>query len=283
MEFEQIKYEIEDRIATITLNQPDKLNAISGIMINDMIKAFDMADADDDVRVVIMTGAGRGFCAGADLSSGGWAAPEALAELKEKHQDGGGLVSLRIFNMIKPIIAAINGPAVGMGLTMTLPMDIRLASETAKMGMVFTRRGIIPDGCATWFLTRIVGVSQAMEWIMTGKVFPAKKALEAGLVSQLVPPEKLLPTARKIAAEIADNTSAISVALSRQMLYRMLGADHPMEANKIESRYLPFMFRSPDCQEGVNSFLEKRPPKFKMKPSKDLPDSYPWWDEPTFD
>jgi enoyl-CoA hydratase/carnithine racemase len=283
MEFEQIKYEIEDHIATITLNQPDKLNAISSIMINDMIKAFDMADEDDDVRVVIMTGAGRGFCAGADLSGGGWAAPEALAGLEEKHQDGGGLVSLRIFNMIKPIIAAINGPAVGMGLTMTLPMDIRLASETAKMGMVFTRRGIIPDGCATWFLTRIVGVSQAMEWIMTGKVFPAEQALKAGLVSQLLPPEKLLPTAREIAAEIADNTSAVSVALSRQMLYRMLGADHPMEANKIESRYLPFMFRSPDCQEGVNSFLEKRPPKFKMKPSKDLPDSYPWWDEPTFD
>lgn len=283
MEFEQIKYEVEDRIATITLNQPDKLNAISRIMINDMIKAFDMADEDDDVRVVIMTGAGRGFCAGADLSGGGWAAPEALAGLEEKHQDGGGLVSLRIFNMIKPIIAAINGPAVGMGLTMTLPMDIRIASETAKMGLVFTRRGIIPDGCATWFLTRIVGVSQAMAWIMTGKVFPAEQALKAGLVSQLLPPEKLLPTAREIAAEIADNTSAVSVALSRQMLYRMLGADHPMAANKIESRYLPFMFRSPDCKEGVNSFLEKRPPKFKMKPSKDLPDSYPWWDEPTFD
>lgn len=283
MEFESIRYEIEDRVATLTLNRPEKLNAISDVMTSEILEAFDMADSDDEVRVVIMTGAGRGFCAGADLSGGGWAAPEARASLTEKHQDGGGIVSLRIFNMIKPVIAAINGAAVGMGLTMTLPMDVRIASETAKMGLVFTRRGIIPDGCATWFLPRIVGISQAMEWIMTGRVFQAEEALAAGLVSQVVPAEKLLPTARAIAAEIADNTSAISVALSRQMLYRMLGAGHPMEANKIESKYLPFMFQSSDCEEGVNSFLEKRRPDFKMKPSTDLPDSFPWWDEPIFD
>jgi enoyl-CoA hydratase/carnithine racemase len=284
MKFEQIQYELNEGILQITLNRPEKLNAFTNVMRKELIEAFNQAEADDEVRVVIVTGGGRAFCAGADLSNGGTAFDRTSMGKKtiDEHRDGGGTVALRIFEIKKPVIAAINGPAVGVGITMTLPMDIRIASETAKMGFVFTRRGIAPEACSSWFLPRIVGISRALEWIMRGSVFSAQEALEGGLVSRLLPPEKLLPTARELAREIADNTSAISVALSRQLLWRMLVADHPMEAHKIESKCVYYMGQSPDAHEGVTSFLEKRPPRFKMKPSVDMPDFYPWWKERPF-
>ena len=284
MSYEHIKYEISDRILTITLNRPKKLNAFTGIMQRELIEAFDRADEDDEVRAVIVTGAGRGFCAGADLSSGGdtFDSQQRRAVTIDEHRDGGGLVTLRIYESKKPVIAAINGPAVGIGATMTLPMDIRIASETAKMGFVFARRGITPEACSGWFLPRVVGISQALEWVMTGRVFTAKEAFDGGLVSRVLPPDDLLPAARELAREIAENTSAISVVLARQMMWRMLGADHPMEAHKIDSKCIYYMGKSPDSYEGVNSFLEKRPAKFTMKPSKDMPDFFPWWEERPF-
>ena len=284
MSYEHIKYEVSDRILTITLNRPKKLNAFTGIMQRELIEAFDRADEDDEVRAVIVTGAGRGFCAGADLSSGGdtFDSQQRRAVTIDEHRDGGGLVTLRIYESKKPVIAAINGPAVGIGATMTLPMDIRIASETAKMGFVFARRGITPEACSGWFLPRVVGISQALEWVMTGRVFTAKEALDGGLVSRVLPPDDLLPAARELAREIAENTSAISVVLARQMMWRMLGADHPMEAHKIDSKCIYYMGKSPDSYEGVNSFLEKRPAKFTMKPSTDMPDFFPWWEERPF-
>ncbi len=284
-DYQQIQYHVEDRVLTITLNRPDRMNAFTGVMMNELISAFARADQDDEVRAVIVTGAGRAFCAGADLEKGGQTF-DYKARGDERppndHRDGGGLVTLRIFEMRKPVIGAINGPAVGVGITMTLPMDIRLASETAKIGFVFARRGIAPEACSTWFLPRLVGISRAMEWVATGRVFAAQEALENRLVSRVLPPADLLPAAKTLAREIADNTSAISVALSRQMLWRMLGADHPMEAHKIESRAIFSTGSSADAREGVQSFLEKRPAKFTMSPSRDMPAFYPWWEERAF-
>jgi len=283
MSFEQIKYEVKDRVLTITLNRPERLNAFTGVMGKELIEALDRADEDDEVRAVIMTGEGRGFCAGADLSGGGDTFDSSRRKTAiDEHRDGGGFITLRIYEMKKPIIAAINGPAVGFGATITLPMDIRIASEKAKMGFVFARRGITPEACSSWFLPRIVGISRAAEWVMTGRVFSAQEALDGRLVSRLTPPEELMPTALEIAREIADNTSAVSVALARQLLWRMLGADHPMEAHKIDSKCIYAMGKSPDCYEGVKSFLEKRPANFTMKPSADMPEFYPWWEERPF-
>jgi len=280
MTYETIRYDIADRVLTITLHRPEKLNAFTAEMCRELLDAFDRADADDDVRVVIVTGAGRAFCAGADLSTGGdtfdntaQGRTDSLAE----HRDGGGLVSLRIFESKKPVIAAINGPAVGVGITMTLPMDVRIAPTAARMGFVFARRGIVPEACSSWFLPRVVGISQAAEWVYSGRVFPAEEALAGRLVSRLVPPDQLLPTALALAREIADNTSAMSVTLSRQLLWRMLGADHPMEAHKIDSQCIYWMGKSADAYEGVAAFLQKRAAQFTLKPSRDLPDFYPWW------
>jgi enoyl-CoA hydratase/carnithine racemase len=280
MSFEQLQYEVEAQILTITLNRPEMLNAFTLVMMSELIEAFDRADEDDDVRAIIVTGAGRGFCAGSDLSAG--ADSFDNEQRLEEHRDSGGRTTLRIFESKKPVIAAINGPAVGIGITMTLPMDIRLASEKAKMGFVFARRGITPEACSGWFLPRAVGISRALEWVMSGRVFGAQEALEGGLVSRVLAPDDLLPTARELAREIADNTSAVSVALGRQMMWKMLGADHPMEAHKIDSKCIYYMGKSPDAFEGVTSFLEKRPAKFTMKPSKDMPEFYPWWEERLF-
>jgi enoyl-CoA hydratase/carnithine racemase len=285
VEYEQIAYDVAGGVATITLDRPDALNAFTGQMMVEMIDALDRIDGDDDVRAVIVTGRGRGFCAGADLSAGG---DTFDAERRGEEvgvglrRDGGGRVTLRIFDCTKPIIAAINGPAVGVGITMTLPMDVRLASENARMGFVFARRGLVPEACSSWFLPRVVGISRAQEWVCTGRVFPASEALEGGLVRSVYPPDELLPAANALAREIADNTSAVSVALSRQMLWKMLGADHPMEAHKVDSRGIYSLGRAADVREGVASFLEKRPPRFTMKASTDLPDFYPWWDERRF-
>lgn len=273
----------EDKVLTITLNRPDRLNAFTNVMRDEMIAAFDQADADDDIRCVIVTGEGRGFCAGADLGDGG----DTFNTDREGQdgpvwRDGGGQVSLRIFESKKPVIGAINGPAVGVGVTMTLPMDIRIASTSAKFGFVFSRRGIVPEACSSWFLPRIVGIQQALAWTFSGRVFPADEALKGGLVQEVTAPDDLLPRARAIAAEIAENTAPVSVALTRQMMWRMLGADHPMEAHKVDSRGIAQLGVSPDVKEGVESFLEKRPPEFSMKPSTDMPDFYPWWEERPF-
>jgi enoyl-CoA hydratase/carnithine racemase len=279
MDYQQIAYNVENRILTVTLDRPDRLNAFTTRMMQELLDAFDRADTDDEVRAIIVTGRGRGFCAGADLGGGGGTFDYREGE---EVRDGGGLAALRIFESTKPVIAAINGPAVGVGITMTLAMDVRLASSSAKMGFVFTRRGIVPEACSSWFLPRVVGISRAMEWVATGRVFPAAEALEAGLVRAVLPPDQLLPAAVALATEIADNTAPVSVALSRQMLWRMLGADHPMEAHKLDSRLVRARGRTADAQEGIESFLHKRPPKFPGRVSTDMPDLYPWWEDRPF-
>jgi len=278
MAFETLLYEVSEGIATLTLNRPERLNAVNGTVIRELVDAFDRADADDAVRAVIVTGAGRAFCAGADLG-GGAATFDRAGDGAEAHRDGGGLVTLRVFDMTKPVIAAINGPAVGFGVTLTLPMDVRLASTAAKLGFVFARRGVVPEACSTWFLPRLVGIAQAAEWTYTGRVFSAEEAHAGGLVSRVLAPEALLPAARALAREIADHTSAVSVALIRQMLWRMLGADHPRAAHRLDSLGMWYTGRSADAREGITSFLEKRPPRFVGRPSKDMPPFYPWWTE----
>ena len=273
-------------VMTITLNRPDKLNALSRPMRNGLLAAFDQADNDDDVRAVIVTGAGRAFCAGADLSKGEDTFDYAKrGELRDDglNRDGGGLVALRIFTCKKPVIAAINGPAVGFGVTMTLPMDIRLASSEARMGLVFARRGVVPEACSSWFLPRIVGISKALEWTMSGRVFGADEAKTGGLVSEVLAPNDLLPRAREIAEDIANNTSAVSVAMVRQMMWQMLGAAHPMEAHQIDSRAMLQMGQMADAREGIQSFLEKRTPNFPMKVSADMPAVFPWRPDPEFE
>ena len=291
MNFETIKYEVKDKILTITLNRPDRLNAFTGQMMNDLISAFDSASNDDEVRVVIVTGEGRGFCAGADLGAGEATFnrdenPRAKKTDDEDNlewlRDGGGRTTLAIYDCSKPIIAAINGPAVGVGVTMTLPMDIRLASEEAKFGFVFARRGLVPEAASSWFLPRIVGISKSLEWTFSGKVFDAEEALQGGLIRSIHSKDSLLDEAKKIANEIIENTSPVSVSMTRQMLWKMLGADHPMEAHKVDSRAIYELGKGEDTKEGVNSFLEKRPPEFPSKVSKDMPDFYPWWDEKEF-
>lgn len=284
MAYTTINYELDNGVLTITLDRPEKLNAFTRDMQNEMCDALDRADADDNVRAIIVTGAGRAFCAGADLSSGGNTFDANARGDRESglHQDGGGVLSLRIYECKKPMIAAINGPAVGVGVTMTLPMDIRIASDNAKFGFVFARRGIVPEACSSYFLPRVVGISKALEWCYSGKVFPAQEALEGGLLRSLHDKAELLPTARHIAQEIADNTSAVSITLIRQMMWKTLGADHPMEAHKLDSRGIYHLGKSADAKEGVSSFLEKRPPQFPGKVSSDLPEFYPWWSQRDF-
>ena len=292
-DYKTIQTDKKDGVMTLTLNRPDKLNAFTVDMMREIISALDDADSDDSVRVIIFTGAGRGFCAGADLSAGAdtfnYEAREDRADrhtplladggfdyANQKMRDGGGLVSLRVYSSLKPIIAAFNGPAVGVGITMMLPADIRLASHNARFGFVFTQRGIVMEACSSWFLPRLVGIQQAQEWVLTGRVFDAEEAWQGGLVRSLHEPEDLLPAALELAHQIVENTSAVSVALCRRLLWSMLGADHPMEAHKVDSRLIFSRGRSDDTKEGVNSFLEKRPPKFPNKVSQDMPDFFPW-------
>jgi enoyl-CoA hydratase/carnithine racemase len=283
-DFEQIRYDVSDHVATVTLHRPDQLNAFTGRMMHELIEAFDRADADDDVRAVIVTGAGRAFCAGADLSAGGdtFAKGGGVQTPGGVPRDGGGMVSLRIFESKKPVIGAINGAAVGVGVTMTLPMDIRIASTAARFGFVFARRGIVPEAASSWFLPRVVGISQALEWSFSGRVFPADEALAGRLVRSVHAPDDLLPAARAIAAEIAEHTAPVSVALTRQMMWRLLGADHPMAAHRADSRAILARGRSADTREGVMSFLEKRSAQFSDRVSDGLPDVFPDWTDPTF-
>jgi enoyl-CoA hydratase/carnithine racemase len=277
--YQHILYGVSDKIATITLNRPDRMNAWTATMERDVRHAMEAAAGDENVRVIVLTGAGRAFCAGADLGRGGatFAGGPGRGERPEEHRDGGGLVTLRIFEMKKPVIAAINGPAVGFGVTLTLAMDVRIASSAARLGFVFARRGVVPEACSTWFLPRLVGIAQAAEWAYTGRVFSAEEARAGGLVSRVVAPDELMPTAHALAREIADNTSAVSVALIRQMLWRMLGASHPVEAHRLDSLGMWYTGRSADAHEGVTSFLEKRPPRFTGRPSQDMPAFFPWW------
>lgn len=300
MAYQTIKYEAAENILTITLNRPDKLNAFTGQMMFELIDAFDRADADDKVRAIIVTGAGRAYCAGADLSAGAQTfdfarrddRPDRQAspskpdgEVDWSHEsirDGGGRVSLRIFDCLKPVISAVNGAAVGVGVTMQLPMDIRIASEEARFGFVFNRRGIVPEACSSWFLPRLVGIGKALEWTYTGRVFSAAEALEHGLVEKVCKPEELLGAAHALAREIVDNCAPVSIALTRQMMWRMLGARHPMDAHKVDSRAVYSRGASADAREGVMSFLEKRPAKFANLASRDMPSFFPWWDEEKF-
>jgi enoyl-CoA hydratase/carnithine racemase len=294
MAYEQILTDISDNILTITLNRPDKLNAFTATMMTEMIDALRKANTNDDVRAIIVTGAGRAFCAGADLSAGAGtfdatkrtdrpernAGPvETVNWGDERVRDGGGRLTLEIFECLKPVIAAVNGPAVGIGVTMQLAMDIRIASEEARFGFVFSRRGIVPEAASSWFLPRIVGIAQALSWCYSGKVFDAQEALKGRLVSEIVKPDQLLPRARAIAREIADNTAPVSIALIRQMMWKMLGADHPIEAHKVDSRGIYSRGASADVREGVTSFLEKRPAKFPQKVTTDMPPYFPWWEE----
>ncbi|MEV0587088.1 enoyl-CoA hydratase-related protein [Nonomuraea sp. NPDC050310] len=271
---EEIEYGVADRIATITLSRESRLNAFTHRMRDELIEAFDRADADDEVRAVVVTGRGRAFCAGADLAGGGgtFAGPPG-----EPPRDGGGQVALRIAASLKPVIGAINGPAVGVGVTMTLPMDVRLAARSARFGFVFARRGIVAEAASSWFLPRLVGISQAMEWAATGRVFDADEALRGRLVSRVLPDDELLPAAYALAREIADHTSGVSVAVIRRLMWAGLSWESPWDAHRADSALIHAMGRSPDAAEGVTAFLDKRAADFPMSVSKDLPPSVPDW------
>lgn len=287
----QVAYEVADHVATITLDRPERLNAFTVRMQRELCAAVDRVDADPEVRAVVVTGRGRGFCAGADLGGGDATFDTdsdvatgggVVREPDGRHRDEGGLVALRFFECTKPVIGAINGPAVGVGVTMTLPFDVRLASNTAKFGFVFARRGLVPEACSSWFLPRVVGISRAMEWCATGRVFGADEALAAGLVRSVHGPDDLLPAANALAQEIVTSASAVSVSLTRAMLWRMLGEPHPMGAHRIDSALVDALGPGADVREGVLSFLQKRPPEFPNRVPHDLPAPYPWWDDPGF-
>jgi enoyl-CoA hydratase/carnithine racemase len=299
MSFKYIRYNVQQGIATITLNRPEMFNAMNREMLAELIDVFDLTDQDDNVRVVVVTGEGKGFCGGADLSKGAEGAfdkdkagkdagdsplrPDGTFDFsKESARDAGGKLGLRLFNSLKPIIGAINGAGAGVGASMLLPMDIRIGSEKARLAFVYARRGIVYECCSAWFLPRVVGIAKALQWSLSGRVLSAQELLDGGLISEIVPHEQLLPRAYEIAREIADNTAPVSVALMRQMAWRSLGWDHPMEAHRIESRGICTRGRSPDAKEGVASFMEKRLPNFACTVSKDMPDYFPWWDEPEY-
>ena len=273
--YKEIKTSKEGNIFIISLNRPEKLNAFTRVMQDEMIKVFDYTDENDDIKAVIITGSGKAFCAGADLVEGANTfnyGEQGNKLSNEDHRDGGGMVALRIYESKKPVIGAINGDAVGVGVTMTLPMDIRIASDKARFGFVFSRRGAVPEACSSWFLPRIVGISKALDWCFSGKVFSAQEALNHRLLSEVVEEDNLIKRALEIGNTYISKTSSVSVSLSRQMLWRMLGANHPQEAHLVDSLAMEKMGKSSDIKEGILSFLEKREPKFPMKVSKDLPD-----------
>ncbi|MFI6292459.1 enoyl-CoA hydratase-related protein [Nonomuraea sp. NPDC050790] len=278
MAFSEIDYTVTDGVATVTLKRPERLNAFTFTMRGELVDAFDRSDADDEVRAVVVTGAGRAFCAGADLSGGGGTFGHGKGELIDGYpRDGGGTVALRIAASLKPVIAAVNGPAVGVGATMTLPMDVRLAADTARFGFVFARRGIVTEAASSWFLPRIAGIAQAMEWSATGRIFDAQEALAGRLVSRIYPADDLLPAAHALAREIADNTSAVSVAAIRRLMWSGLSARSPWQAHAVDSRLMAELGGAPDAVEGVTAFLEKRPADFPMRVSTDLPEGLPNW------
>lgn len=285
MGYEAITYAVADAIATVTLNRPDSMNAITPTMLDELVQVFGEADADPEVRAIVVTGTGRAYCAGADVSGGsksfdadsaGW------ADDIDEFRDGGGLLTLKIFESTKPVIGAINGVAAGLGATMLLPMDILLASETARIGFVFAKRGIVPEACATWFLPKKVGIGTATEWCFTGRLIPAQDAQKAGLVRSVHAPEDLLPAAYALAREITENSAPVAVGMIRQMLWRFAGAEHPMDAHRIDSKVNYELGKSADVTEGITAFLEKRSPHFSGRLPQDAPSVYPWWVEPAF-
>jgi len=283
MELRQTRYDVADGIGTITLARPDALNALTTRMLEELLWILPEADRDDAVRAVIVTGAGSAFCAGADISAGeasfvGTGGTSRVAE--RDHRDGGGILTLALHRMRKPVIAAINGHAVGVGITMTLAMDMRIVAEDAKVGFVFTRRGIVPEACSSWFLPRIVGISKASELCYTGRVFRAADERDSGLFTRIVPSAEVLPTAIGIAREIADHTSAVSVALTKALLWHGLGEPDPQSVHLVDSRCVHWTTGHADSREGVAAFFEKRPPRFTLSPQRDLPEFYPWWKEP---
>jgi enoyl-CoA hydratase/carnithine racemase len=287
MNFEHITYQVADRILTLTLNRPDRMNACTVQMYEELIAAFDRADADDDVKAIIVTGAGKAFCAGADLERGAdtWGANSKLTDMSKQERyigNGGGRIVRRMFDCHKPIIGAINGAAVGVGITMTLPMDIRLAVKGAKIGFVFASRGIVPEACSSWFLPRIVGISKALEWCYSAKIFRTEEGLAAGLFRSLHEADELLPAARALAKEFVDNSSAVSMTLTRHMMWRMLGASHPLEAHEVDTAAMNALGQSSDAKEGITAFLEKRPASFKDKVTQQLPKFFPWWKDRAF-
>ena len=283
LDFENILYVVEDGILTITLNRPEMLNAFNGGMMRDILAAFDAADADDEVHAIIITGAGRGFCAGQDLSAGDktW---EGHAERLEDAEvgDGGGELARRLYRSLKPIIVAFNGPAVGVGITFTLAADVRMAAKNVKMGFVFAARGIVPEGCSSWFLPRLVGISKALEWCYSARVFRSEEALEAGLIRSIHEPDELMPAARELAREFVQNSSKVSNTVLRHMMWKMLGAPDPIHAHWVDTAGINALSTSPDAREGINAFLEKRQANFPGKVSEDLPAFFPWWEEPKF-
>jgi len=285
MSYQEIKYEINDNILIITLNRPKKLNAFTRLMLDELLDALERADKDDDVKAIIFTGSGRGFCAGADLSMGAdsFNADKRDDRASGLNRDGGGILTLRLYECLKPVIGAINGPAVGVGSTMLLPMDIRLASESARFGFVFARRGIVPEACSSWFLPRIVGISKALEWCYGGRIIPADEALKNNLISEILADNLLIDRAKEVATQLTQQSSSVSIGLTRQMMWKMLGAEHPMSAHKIDSRAVYYLGQSLDAQEGVKSFLEKREADFKNQISADLPSFFPWWEKQTFE
>jgi enoyl-CoA hydratase/carnithine racemase len=280
----EIRYEIADAVAVVTLNRPEQRNTVTYQVLDELLDAFDRADHDDEVRAVVVTASGPFFSAGTDLATrDGYDASAAdFTPLRGGNRDVGGELAIRIFNSRKPVIAAVNGTAVGIGVTMILPMDVRIAADDARFGLPFVRRGIVPESCSTWFLPRVVGISRAVEWAMTGRIFPASEALAAGLVRELLPSTQVLDRAIEIATEIASSTSAVSVALTRRMMWQQLGVDHPMHANIVESEALLALGATADAREGVAAFREKRPVRFTLRVGTDLPDFVPWWDEPEF-
>jgi enoyl-CoA hydratase/carnithine racemase len=280
MELTETMYEIDKGVATITLYRPDRMNAFTPTIRKELIELFAEADKDDAVRVIVVTGAGSAFCAGADLSAGGSTFDRSKTTAIGEHRDGGGQVTLAIFRCRKPVIAAINGHAVGIGITMTLAMDMRIVAEDAKIGFVFARRGVLPEACSSWFLPRIVGIAKATELVYTGRIFRALEEVNSGLFNYVVPSDRVLAKAMEIAKEIADNTSAVSVSLSKALLWHGLAEEDPQSVHLVDSRCFYWMGKQKDANEGVQSFLEKRPPEFTMSASTDMPDFYPWWKEP---
>ncbi|HMG43358.1 MAG TPA: enoyl-CoA hydratase-related protein [Acidimicrobiales bacterium] len=282
MTYEQIAYEVDGGIATVTLDRPDRMNAFTVTMAAELLDVFDRIDADDEVRVVVVTGRGRAFCAGADLADGA----EALDMSKspagvDRERDLGGIVALRIFACLKPVIGALNGSAAGVGITLTLPMDVRVLADHAKVAFGFTGRGIVPDAASSWFLPRIVGLPTALEWCLTARTLTADEALAGGVVRSVHPADEVLPVAQRLATEMAERSAPVSAALTRHMLWRLSAQPSPIAAHRLDSRLIAHTSERADAYEGITAFLEKRPAQWSLAVSADLPDDFPWWgDEP---
>ena len=284
MDYQDIRYNVANHILTLTLHRPERMNAWTLRMKDEMLHALARANADDDIRVIVVTGEGKAFCAGMELvrpegNIFGYDIPQGDELNINEIRDSGGELSLALYNSNKPVVAAINGAAVGIGITMTLPMDFRIAAEGAKLGFVFSQRGIVPEACSSWFLPRVVGMQQALEWVLSGDIFTAEEGKEAGLIRSLHPKESVLEAAYALAEKLMRKSSPTAVALARKMLWRNPNFDHPMHAHQIDSRLMYITSERMDGRDGFGAFLEKRDPVFTAKVSSDLPET-PFWPEP---